>query len=334
MSQLNFHPDCDASRQQSAKDAVAWWESGQSHLTIATSGSTGEPKNIDLNRQGIEASIAATERYAEGLFHLDRRGRTAICLDMHHVAGLFSLFRGLAWGWDIDVFPIKRQPDLQGKYDWISLIPQQAMALTQDQWQGLSVCLLGGGPLSNLERDHLASQPCRIIQGYGMTETYTHIALKRLMDERYQCLPGVSVTADDSGCLIIDCPDRGIRNLLTTDLVDLQGCGRFQWLGRADDVILSAGKKIHPQVVENSLQKHWSHRGFLVALDHQQWGQAAVWLSEPLEDFDVQQWQKALAHLPSWQRPKAFVQCLLPLTGSGKWDRRKGRSMAQELALL
>ncbi len=61
MSQLNFHPDCDASRQQSAKDAVAWWESDQSHLTISTSGSTGEPKNIDLNRQGIEASIAATE---------------------------------------------------------------------------------------------------------------------------------------------------------------------------------------------------------------------------------------------------------------------------------
>jgi acyl-CoA synthetase (AMP-forming)/AMP-acid ligase II len=82
------------------------------------------------------------------------------------------------------------------------------------------------------------------------------------------------------------------------------------------------------------LQKHWSHRGFLVALDHQQWGQAAVWLSEPLEDFDVQQWQKAQAHLPSWQRPKAFVQCKLPLTASGKWDRRKGRSMAQELALL
>lgn len=334
MSQINFHPDCDSSRQQSVQDAVAWWHSGQPHLTVATSGSTGEPKNIDLQRKGIDASIAATANYAEGWFPEGRRGRTAIALDMHHVGGLFALFRGLAWGWDMDVLPVKRHPDLQGTYDWLSLIPQQAMALTEDQWQGLSVCLLGGGPLSALERDHLASQPCRIIQGYGMTETYTHIALKGLMDESYQCLPGLSVTTNEKGCLVIHCPDRGIHHLLTTDLVELQGCGRFLWLGRADDVILSAGKKVHPTAVEDRLQKHWPHRGFLVAVDHQQWGQAAVWLSEPLEDLDMQQWQKALAHLPSWQRPKALVQCVLPLTESGKWDRRKGRSMAQALALL
>lgn len=76
-----------------------------------------------------------------------------------------------------------------------------------------------------------------------MTETASHIALRRIDDKErsFQPMAGISVDVDERGCLVIKFRDG--RRIVTNDLATMDADGGFIIKGRYDNVIISGGKK-------------------------------------------------------------------------------------------
>jgi O-succinylbenzoic acid--CoA ligase len=98
-----------------------------------------------------------------------------------------------------------------------------------------------------------------IYHTYGMTETVSHVALRRLngpaASDNFTPLPGVQLGLDERGCLTIRAPMTRGELLVTNDLVELHPDGSFRWLGRWDNVINSGGVKVQVEKVEAALAK-------------------------------------------------------------------------------
>ena len=328
---LTVHGDCSSARRERLDELIAWWQGDDSHMEVSTSGSTGTPKLIAIEREAIVASIHATHdalsSHASG-----HHARMLIALPLDTIGGIMAVFRALTWGWDIDLLPASRTLKWEGSASMISLVPQQALALSPEMWSRVEIVLLGGGPLSQSGRSQLQPFADQIWEGFGMTETLSHIALKRLNESCYHPVSGVNISTQADGALVIHAPHLGLDQLVTQDVVEVEdGC--FKWLGRKDLVINSAGKKIHPEVVESAMEQAGSPRGMMTWVEHPDWGQAAVWLMAASAPADVGAYDKALATLPSWQRPKACYHVELPLTANGKLNRAAAQRLAQELAL-
>lgn len=326
-----LHPDCAPERLARYQELVTWWESEAPAITVHTSGSTGNPKAIEIQRSAIRASIRATHDALSSHF-TGNHARMLVALPLDTIGGIMAVFRALAWQWSIDLLPNTREVRWSGSASMISLVPQQALALEPELWSQIDVVLLGGGPLSRPGRQQLLPYADRIWEGFGMTETVSHIALKRLDATHYQSVQGVELHQNTDHALVIHAPSLGVSHMTTHDVVELEGDG-FKWLGRKDLAIISAGKKIHPEMVEDALGQAGAPFGIVTWVPHEDWGQSAIWMTPHHADDDIVAYEKALATLPSWQRPKACVHAELPLTRNGKLDRAAAQRLAQELAL-
>ena len=114
-----------------------------------------------------------------------------------------------------------------------------------------------------------------IYETYGMTETITHIAAKRIGDEAFTVLPNVKVSVDDRDCLIIKAKKISNKAIVTNDIVELLSDTQFIWEGRYDNVINSGGVKLIPEQIEEKLASSISNCFFV-------YGQADELLGEKL----------------------------------------------------
>lgn len=123
--------------------------------------------------------------------------------------------------------------------------------------------------------------------GYGMTETITHIAVRPVNpaagakgNDAYVALPGVTLSIDARGCLVVDSPGVSKIPVQTNDLVDLVSEKEFHWLGRFDNVINSGGIKLIPEEIEKQLKPFISHRFFVTSEKHDTLGEVLVLVIE------------------------------------------------------
>lgn len=321
-ARMTFHPACDAARRESVRTVADLWTSGDAFLPLQTSGSTGWPKSLMVPRWAVQQSIEDSAQ----VFQLAPGQRTALSMDVAGTGGRMMLWRALALEMSLQVLPVSRQVDWEGDLDFLALIPQQALAFSSGQWTRVRTVLLGGAPLQVHEEQALAKAPTTLYHGFGMTETLTHFALRRVgEDPVYRCLPGVTVESVD-GALVIHAPSRGVEALQSTDAVTVHDAHSFTWLGRLDGAILSGGKKIFPEEIDRTIAAAFPGHppGFAGGLADAQWGEALVWYSEPLSDIQRARLITAFEALPSWKRPKHILEGELPLTPSGKWKRKLG----------
>ena len=72
----------------------------------------------------------------------------------------------------------------------------------------IKTLIVGGAALSNELKSNLQNQTTAVYETFGMTETITHIAVKRVngteKSNAFKVLPKVAITVDERGCLIID----------------------------------------------------------------------------------------------------------------------------------
>ena len=320
LSRLIFDPACSAERKTTVLAAAQDWLSGEDELTLFTSGSTGSPKTWTVQRSHVLESIRATAH----AFNLGPATRSALAMDVAATGGRLMLWRALELGMHLQILPVGRHLTWEGILDFLALVPQQALSLSPEQAGQVGTLLLGGAPVSPQEEGKLLALDATVYHGFGMTETLSHIALRRLGGEaRYTCLPGVSVTLDQ-GALVIDAPHRGVHALRTTDAADVHSPNSFTWLGRLDGAILSGGKKIFPEGVDQSIAAAYPEHpsGFAGSVQDPQWGEALIWYSVPLSDAERQLLLQAFQTLESWQRPKRILEGELPMTASGKWRRK------------
>jgi O-succinylbenzoic acid--CoA ligase len=230
----------------------------QGSLPARTSGTTGPPKDLLLPYDDLVASAELTGR----TFGLGTGDRVLLCLPCDFVAGKMMLVRAFALQLDLHVMDprgsVLDNLHSTDRFRFTAMVPLQLHRAIQEDRSRVErqfdTILLGGGPVSEALTEDLKNLDVRVFQGYGSTETVTHVALRRLngpdATDMYEALDEVHFARDPRGCLVVYTPHLSVHQHLTNDLVELVDGTHFRWLGRHDHVILSGGKKIHPEQLE------------------------------------------------------------------------------------
>ncbi len=207
--------------------------------------------------------------------------------------------------------------------DLISVVPSQMLHIldTFEQIPDSVAWLIGGQAIPPQLRRRIAERGLNAWESYGMTETASHIALRRVREVDaegfFTPLEGIGLSLDPRGCLVIDQGEA--MPVVTNDVATLQANGGFRILGRADNVIISGGKKIHPEEVERQLQPLLAPLGItdvmLTSTPDPKWGERLVLLAEmptyisaPADD--TPSLLSAFKALPATDRPD-FIRALL-----------------------
>lgn len=242
------------------------WLSGKEHFEIHTSGSTGKPKAIFLSRQQMALSAKLTGQ----VLNLKGGEKALVCLSPSYIAGFMMLVRGMELNLELTVVEPTGNPfasldldDNEYHFDFTALVPLQLYTILNSGTNSISflnkmkAVLVGGAPVSFNLTQQLLQVKAPIYQTFGMTETVSHIALRRLNGAEasgcYNILPTVEIGQDERGCLTIKSPLTNDQRIVTNDLVELLSKDSFIWLGRIDNVINSGGMKVQAEKVEHAI---------------------------------------------------------------------------------
>jgi O-succinylbenzoic acid--CoA ligase len=194
--------------------------------------------------------------------------------------------------------------------------------------------IIGGGAIDDELAEELKAFPNAVWSTYGMTETLSHIALRRLSgpeaSEWYMPFPSVSVSLSDEGCLVIDAPEVCAERLVTNDIAELATQNgqsvRFRILGRKDNVICSGGIKIRAEEVERLLRPYLKVPYLITKRKDRKFGEVVVLLTEGDTDEAREACERVL---PKFQHPKDYVHVdHIPMTATGKPARKEAEKLA------
>ncbi|MBR6194788.1 MAG: AMP-binding protein [Prevotella sp.] len=315
------------------KEFLAEWHNDSPTVLVHTSGSTGKPKPMWVEKRRMEASARMTCDFL-GL----REGDTALlCLPLDYIAGKMVVVRSLVRGLRLVCVELSGEPlsTETERIDFAAMVPMQVWNSLQvpeqrERLMQIRQLIIGGGAIDEALARALVDFPNQIWSTYGMTETLSHIALRRLngpeTSEWYTPFEGVRLSLTAEGCLVIDAPLVCQERLTTNDLVEIDPQGRFRILGRKDNVVCSGGIKIHIEEVERLLTPHLSAPFLISKRRDEKFGEAVVLLTEGSTEEARQKCQQVL---PKHWCPRFFIHInRIPLTKTGK----PARFQAQQIA--
>jgi O-succinylbenzoic acid--CoA ligase len=313
------------------------WFSDTGFILAQTSGSTGEPKAIELPKSIMRKSAERTIEY----FNLQRTDNLLLSLPCRYIAGKMMVVRAIVGQMNlVTVDPSTDFRFLENEvFDFGALVPNQVIKILEQQsgqqkLQNIKNLLIGGSAIPTELSKQVAPLKNRVVSTYGMTETASHIAIRELSgpvkSEFYHCLAEITVSLQENGCLQIHLSDFH-EPLKTNDLAELQSDTSFRILGRADSVIISGGAKYSPESIEKKLEKLIQQPFAISSVADEKLGERIVLVIEGdclgTEDLE----EKMRSVLPTFERPKAiiFVQ-KFPLTESSKIRRKELKQMIQK----
>jgi len=310
------------------------WEGGA--ITQKSSGSTGDPKSFMLSREAMLLSAKRTLHF----FKLQRGERALLALPVHYIAGKMMVVRALLGGLDLQLGEPSSRPlqTLDGSIAFAAMVPLQIEESLNhgDPMDRISKLLIGGGELHPTTRSKLSqmSMP-EVYESFGMTETYTHFALRRINasspDSDFKILEGVRIRLDPRACLEVEVPGITSGPLLTNDLVEINARGDgFSWLGRYDNLINSGGIKIIPELLEEQISLCLGHECLVLSEPDRKLGNSLVLMLEfEGEDPPLEEWMESLRNrLSAYELPRRVLTVkVLPRNASMKPDRTSARDM-------
>lgn len=310
---------------------IARWYDCSESIALQTSGSTGRPKLLNIPKRWMRTSAAATTQalgLASGM-------RALLCISPKYVGGMMMIVRSLELGLDLYLDAPSRQPSTAIPVDFTAMVPLQVEQLLAEG-QALSQfgrIIIGGAPLSAQTAARLGDAGTPVYATFGMTETVSHIALRRLdgaaRSEHYETLADIRVSSDADGRLIMDIPQFDRLRLQSNDQVEILDPQHFTWLGRTDNAINSGGLKIHPEQVEQLLAGKLDSPHFVHGEAHTEYGQCAV-LCLAGEALSEEELLTVLEGIhPSTLRPKR-VYLLEEFIHTENGKLRRQASFAQE----
>jgi len=225
-----------------------------------TSGTTGPAKSVELSRSAmVRSSMMTLESF--GLAHGDS---ALLWLPVDYIAGKMMVVRALVGGLNLLTHKPSGDPmgSFDGNVDFAAMVPLQLYESLKEpeRLTRIKKLLIGGGEISRSMRDELIriSTP-EIFETFGMSETYTHFAFRRISGTDpqtcFKVLKGISIELDSRGCLVVDVPGVTVGKVVTNDQARLCGQDEFEWLGRFDNLINSGGIKINPEKLEEKIRK-------------------------------------------------------------------------------
>ncbi len=311
------------------------WFSESETVTAATSGSTGTPKTVKLNKKHMEASA----KLSLDFFALKPGNKALLCLPVKYIAAKMLVVRGIMG--KLDLYCIEPSGNPVSRYtppklDFASFTPAQFAVLLQSEVgkafaESINTVLLGGGPLPASLEEKIRSLKTAVWHSYGMTETMSHIALRKVNGNNasplFTPLPGVSLSQTEDGCLEITAPELGVFNLKTNDIVQLDNHGAFTVLGRKDHVINSGGIKLFPETLEQKIEKFIHRPFYITSKTHNLYGEAVVLVieSEPWPEDKIATLRESMSKtLQRHELPKEVMfRPHFSRTGSGKVIRSR-----------
>lgn len=304
-------------------------------IEVKTSGSTGTPKRMLVEKSRMRASARMTCDFLD----LHEGDSALLCMSLDYIAGKMMVVRAIERGLKLIDIPPSGHPfaDItlqQTPPTFAAIVPLQLYntLLVEKEREALAKTkhvIVGGGAISEEVEKQIRTFPNAIWSTYGMTETLSHIAMRRLSgkeaSEWYTPMPGVSLSQDKDGCLIINAPTLNSETLITNDIAELRKDGTFRIIGRRDNVICSGGVKLQIEEIERELQPLLSSPFMITKKKDPKFGEIVVLLTEG----DTEQAKKELSEMNNkFSKPKLVIHTdKLPLTETGK----PARARAMEL---
>ncbi len=253
------------------------WFNSDSFITVTTSGTTGSPKKIQIEKQAMVFSALATAEF----FELKAGNLVLNCLSTNYIAGKMMLIRSIVLGFEMDfVAPTSNPVENNTKvYDFVAMVPLQ-VENSINELINVRKLIIGGTKINQNLRSQLLDLPTLVYETYGMTETITHIAVKKISDNYFSVLPNVTISTDDRNCLVIDVPRISNAKIITNDVVNIIDNSEFELLGRIDNVINSGGVKLFPEQIEIKLGNKIQTRFFVIGIPDDQYGEQLALLVE------------------------------------------------------
>lgn len=304
-----------------------WFNSNTATVTVTTSGSTGIPKPIALDKNHMINSAIATGNY----FSLKSKTKALLCLPVNFIAGKMMLVRAMTLGWCLDIVEATSAPlnEVNKDYDFAAMVPLQVENSFKKLNQ-IKLVIIGGGVISSRLQQKLQKLTTNAFATYGMTETITHIAIKKLNNTTtpntsYEVLPNVNIAIDERNCLVIEATDISDKIIFTNDVVQLTTATSFDWLGRFDHIINSGGIKLQPEIIEKKIKPYLKQRFFIAGIPDERLGEKVILIIEKnTGEFS----EDSIQCLNKYEKPKAVYY--LPRfieTPSKKIHRKKTLSL-------
>ena len=316
----------------SLEEFLSEWNNDSPFVHVQTSGSTGAPKPMLAEKRRMLASARITNDFL-GL----REGDAALlCMSLDYIAGKMMVVRSIERGLKLITVEPSGHPlnhsqlaidDCQ--IDFAAMVPLQVyntLQVPEERKRLLQIrhLIIGGGAIDDALGAELKNFPNAVWSTYGMTETLSHIALRRLSgpeaSDWYIPFPSVKVSLSEDGCLVIDAPEVCPERLVTNDIAEISPQG-FRILGRKDNVICSGGIKIQIEEVESRLRPFFRVPYLISKRPDSKFGEVSVLLTEGSVDEARQICERIL---PKYYIPRHYLHVdRIPLTETGKPARQQ-----------
>ena len=315
------------------------WFDESDFILQKTSGSTGEPKTFMLKKDIMKKSAKLTCEF----FELSEGDTALLCLPVDFIAGKMMVVRALAYGLNLITASPSSDPlkAINRKIDFTAMVPLQVSTVLENEKSNLDLIsnlIIGGAEVSLQLEEKLLRTECRCFETFGMTETYSHIALREISNENkeraFTTMKDVTAQCDKQGKLIITAPFISEIPLETNDLVEILTPNKFRWQGRADNLINTGGIKIIPELLERKLKNDIKQRFVFTSIPDNKLGNKLVLAIEHRENpklkTDIEKIVKS--KLNKYEIPKEifFIE-KFPQTTSMKVNRQSVGEMVKKM---
>lgn len=302
------------------------WLDENEAIELKTSGTTGTPKIIMMKKQAMVNSAIATATYFDLHYSID----ALLCLPAQYIAGRMMIVRALVLGWNLDYVPPSSNPleFLEDKYyHFAAMVPLQVEGAIK-KLQNVKTIIIGGAQLSDSIKNKVMFHK-GLYETYGMTETVSHVAVKKIDSDFFTTMPGVIISQDQDDCLKIFYEGITEVELTTNDIVQIINDKNFKWVGRRDNVINSGGIKLIPELIEAKIKAKVDCELFCIGRQDERLGEKLVLCVES-DFFEFKEVFKT-AKLTDYETPKEvyFIQSFIR-TDTGKILRNATFSQAVE----
>lgn len=295
-----------------------WLNPSITSIQVFTSGSTGSPKAIWHPKKAMIRSAELTCK----TLSLQKGDVALLCLPANKIAGMMMIVRCMIAQMNLCALRPSAQP-LQQLTDstnihFAAFTPMQISGIRNDEncrkkLESIHKVILGGEDLQIDLLQIIQRLPNQVYATFGMTETISHIALKRLngkkSEQYFNTLHGITVASDKRGCLEIYAPMLSHATIITNDMVKIISDTQFKWLGRIDHVINTGGVKLQAEEIESQLQDVIPFPYFIYPMPNELTGEKPVLCieTETLSDLQKLQISEAITRLKKIQQPKSIL---------------------------
>lgn len=344
------------------QEFISEWNNEAQTIHVQTSGSTGAPKKLNVRKDRMIESAKMTCDFL-GL----QSGDTALlCMNLDYIGAKMMVVRSLVRQLHLIQVAPSGHPlaTVDVPITFAAMVPLQVYNSLQvpeerEKLRQIKHLIIGGGAIDDVLAAQLHDFPHAVWSTYGMTETLSHIALRRLngleSSSWYTPLQGIKVSTNADDCLVIDAPKLCDTPIVTNDIAEIREISTsegknvlaFRIIGRRDNVINSGGVKIQMEELERLIRPFLTMPYMVTKCKSEKFGEIVVLMVEKEGDDEgatVEEKSELpmlrailrLLHraLPRYWEPRLYLSVdRIPMTETGKLNRALAQQMAEKLDL-